>query len=155
MFSKLIRISEILLILLAVMAFVNQPVICQTEEKTETESVKKDIPANEKLVIIWTSGDKEVATKMVFMYTLNSRKFGWWEDITLVVWGPSQKLLTEDAELQEKIAEMKKAGVTLRACKGCSDQYGISDKLEELGITVKYMGNITDFIKEGRHILTF
>ena len=150
MFLKLNRLIGLLLISLTVISFFNQPVICQTEE-----AVKNDIPANEKLVIIWTSGDKEVATKMVFMYTLNSKKFGWWEDITLVVWGPSQKLLTEDKELQEKIAEMKEAGITLRACKGCSDQYGISDQLENLGITAKYMGNITDFIKEGRHVLTF
>ena len=28
------------------------------------------------------------------------------------------------------------------------------EKLEELGITVKYMSEFTDYIKEGRHILT-
>lgn len=155
MFTKMIRISVFFLSTLILISFLNQPVLCQVEGQGDKESVTKELPAEEKLVIIWTSGDKEVATKMVFMYTLNSRRFGWWEDITLVVWGPSAKLLSEDVELQEKIAEMKKAGVTLRACKGCSDQYGVSEKLEEIGITVKYMGNITDFIKEGRHILTF
>ena len=114
-----------------------------------------EIPANEKLVIVWTSGDREVALKMVFMYTFNSRRFGWWEDITLVVWGPSAKLLSEDEELQDYISKIKDAGVTLKACKACADQYGVSSKLESLGITVKYMGELTDYIKEGRHVITF
>jgi hypothetical protein len=44
----------------------------------------------------------------------------------------------------------------VKACKGCSDMYGISEKLEELGINVYYVGKVlTDYIKEGRNILTF
>ncbi len=121
----------------------------------EKEVSAEEIPANERLAIIWTSGDREVALKMVFMYTFNSKKFGWWKDITLVVWGPSAKLLSEDVELQEYIAKIREAGVHLKACKGCSDLYGVSDKLAALGIEVKYMGEITDYIKEGRHVLTF
>lgn len=121
----------------------------------EVTSSEEEIPANEKLAIIWTSGDREVALKMVFMYTYNARKFGWWKDITLVVWGPSAKLLSEDVELQEYIKKIKDVGVHLKACKGCSDLYGVSDKLSGLGVEVKYMGEITDYMKEGRHVLTF
>lgn len=113
------------------------------------------ISANEKLVILWTSGDKDVAIKMVFMYTLNAKKRGWWDDITLVIWGPSAKILTEDKELQEYMERIIESGVTVRACKGCSDQYGITEKLEELGITVVYIGKeLTDYMKEGRELLT-
>ena len=112
-------------------------------------------PANEKLVIIWSSADKEVALNMVFMYTSNSKKFGWWDDITLVVWGPSAKLLSEDMALQQYIKKMIGSGIVVKACKLCADNYGVSGKLEELGIIVKYMGELTDYIKEGRHILTF
>lgn len=113
------------------------------------------ISANEKLVILWTSGDRDVAIKMVFMYTLNAKKRGWWDDITLVIWGPSAKILTEDKELQEYMGRIIESGVTVRACKGCSDQYGITEKLEELGITVVYIGKeLTDYIKDGRELLT-
>ena len=116
---------------------------------------KEEIAANDKLVVLWTSGDREVALKMVFMYTYNAKARGWWEDITLVVWGPSAKLLTEDKELQDYMARIMEAGVTVKACKGCSDQYGVSEKLEELGITVLYIGKeLTDYIKEGREMLT-
>lgn len=110
----------------------------------------------EKLVVLWTSADKEVATKMVFMYTFNAKRLGWWEAVTLVVWGPSTKLLSEDAELQEHLAKMKEAGVELLACKACADMYGISGKLKELGIEVRYMGEpLTQYLKEGYKVITF
>lgn len=115
----------------------------------------KQISEKEKLVVVWTSGDKEVATKMVFMYTFNAKKNNWWKDITLLVWGPSAKLLSEDKELQDYVKEMLDVGVNVLACKGCADQYEVSDDLEKLGITVKYTGvDLTNFIKE-RHVVTF
>ena len=110
----------------------------------------------EKLVILWTSGDREVALKMVFMYAGNAPRNGWWEDITLIVWGPSAPLLVQDSELQEKMAEMVQEGVKLEACKACSDSYGVSDQLAGLGIDVKYMGEpLTAYLKEGCRVLTF
>jgi hypothetical protein len=121
-------------------------------ESMETSGVQR----GEKLVVIWTSGDREVAFKMVFMYTLNCKRHGWWDDVTLIVWGPSAKILSEDKELQDEIKKIIDAGIKVRACKACSDQYGVSEKLEELGVTVLYVGEeLTDYIKEGRHILTF
>ncbi len=120
-------------------------------QSDETTSV----PAAEKLVILWTSGDRDVALKMVFMYTFNAMRNNWWEDITLVVWGPSAKLLTEDEELQDYLKRIMESGVTVKACKGCADLYGVSGNLEELGITVLYIGKeFTDYIKEGREVLT-
>ena len=137
---------------LIVVALIVTAVTFMFTNHVEAQSEK---PGNEKLVIIWSSADRDVALKMVFMYTSNSKKFGWWDDITLVVWGPSAKLLTEDQELQENIKSMIAAGIVVKACKACSDQYGVSGKLEELGIIVKYMSELTDYIKEGRNILTF
>jgi hypothetical protein len=127
----------------------------QTANSLQSPDTLK-IPDSEKLVIIWTSGDREVALKMVFMYTYNAKKYKWWDDLTLLVWGPSSKLLSEDKELQDYIKKIIESGVVVKACKGCSDMYGISEKLEELGINVYYVGKVlTDYIKEGRNILTF
>ncbi len=112
--------------------------------------------SRERLAVVWTSGDREVATKMVFMYTANAKRFGWFQDITLVIWGPSAKLLSEDKDLQERVKAMKSSGVNLKACKACADQYGVSDVLTSLGVTVKYMGEeLSDYLKEGRRVLTF
>lgn len=110
----------------------------------------------EELVILWTSGDKEVALNMVFMYALNSRLNGWWASIRLIIWGPSARLASEDEEIQDKIKEIIREGVIVDACKTCADNYGVSEQLEELGVSVRRMGEpLTDFIKEGRRILTF
>lgn len=114
------------------------------------EHVKEKKTKPDELVVLWTSGDREVALKMAFMYTFNSKRFKWgWKNVTLVVWGPSAKLLTEDKELQERILDMKERGVKLLACKKCSDLYGVSNALRQLGIEVKYMGKpLTDYLRD-------
>jgi hypothetical protein len=111
---------------------------------------------SERLLVVWTSADREVALRMVLMYTHNSMLRGWWKYVTLVVWGPSQKLLAGDLELQERILQMKHAGAQVMACKACSDSYSLSERLGELGVEVVYMGvPLTDAIKNGAHVLTF
>ena len=52
-----------------------------------------------KLAVLWTSGDPDVAEKMGFMYTYNAKKQGWFDEVVLIVWGPSAKLLTENKML--------------------------------------------------------
>lgn len=116
----------------------------------------KDLAPADRLVVLWTSGDRDVAMNMVFMYALNAKRSGWWQDITFIVWGPSAKLLCGDAELQAELGEMKKAGIVLEACIACAERYGVTGKLREMGIDVKGMGMpLTEYIKEGRRILTF
>jgi hypothetical protein len=109
-----------------------------------------------KLVVVWSSGDREVALKMVFMYTFNAKKHGWWDDITFIVWGPSEKLLAEDEELQNYLRKMFDVGIRVEACKACSDMYGVSESLAALGVDVKYMGiPLTEYIKEDLKVITF
>ena len=108
------------------------------------------------LVVLWTSADREVALQMVFMYVLNSKLRNWWENITLIVWGPAEELLSYDVQLQMEMEKIIGSGVKVQACRKCSDNYGVSEKLEELGIEVVYMGEpFTTYVKEERHILTF
>ncbi len=110
----------------------------------------------DKLVVIWSSGDREVARKLVFMYTKNSKLRDWWEKVDLVVWGPSAELIANDLGLQEELEDLQAAGVRLRACKACADMYGFSEKLETLGIEVVYMGvPLTDYLKAECKVLTF
>jgi hypothetical protein len=119
--------------------------------------VNKKPKAASELVVLWTSGDPEVAKKMVFMYVYNAMKAGWWEDITFIIWGPSSRLLAGDKTVQAEIKKMKEVGINLVACKACADEYGVSGKLADLGIDVKYMGKpLTKYIKEqGYHVITF
>ena len=116
----------------------------------------KNPSEHDKLLVVWSSKDREVALKMVFMYTRNAKIHDWWDNVRLVVWGPSSKLLSEDDELQAHIKNMKDSGVEVMACKACADSYGVSTQLEGLGIQVIYMGEpLTAMLKDGWTALTF
>ena len=109
-----------------------------------------------KLAVVWTSGDPEVAHNVCFMYAHNAKKRGWFDEVVLIVWGPSSKLLAEDKSLQDKLRAMAADGVKLQACKACADSYGVSDPLEKLGVEVKYMGMpLTEMLQSGWKVLTF
>jgi hypothetical protein len=110
----------------------------------------------DRLLIVWTSGDRDVALRMVLMYAGNAKKHGWWEDVTLLVWGPSQKLLTEDEVLQGEIVAGIDLGIRVIACKACADSYPVTDQLESLGVEVFYTGRfLTDWIRSGAPLVTF
>ena len=108
-----------------------------------------------KLNVLWTSCDRQVALDMIFMYCLNSRLKGWWQEVSLIVWGPSAELLNRDEELKKELAKLRQAGVEILACRACADRYGVSRELEDLGIKVIYMGQpLTHLLKEDAKLLT-
>ena len=110
----------------------------------------------EKLAVLWVSGDRDVAEKSCLMYTHAAKRNGWFDEVVLIVWGSSSRLLAEDEALQEKVRAMAKDGVILEACIACSDQLGVTEELLELGIDVKGMGvPLTSYLKEGYHVLTY
>ena len=89
------------------------------------------------------------------MYTINSLLKGWWGKVTLIVWGATTKLVSENKEIQNKVKEALEAGVHVTACKACADQLGVTDELEKLGIEVIYWGvPLTDILKEDEKLLT-
>jgi len=109
-----------------------------------------------KLVVLWTSRDREVAQNVVFIYAKNSKLKGWWDQVRLIVWGPSAKLLSMDKALQAELKELQKTGVELQACKACADGYGVSEKLRSLGIEVIYMGMpLSKYLQKGYSVITF
>jgi hypothetical protein len=90
------------------------------------------------------------------MYTHNAKKRGWWEQVRLLIWGPSGPLLAEDEELQARFRAMLADGVEALACKACSDRLGATEALEELGVNVFYVGTaLTDMLKTGWATLTY
>ena len=57
------------------------------------------------LYVLWTNDNPVTALNMVFMYTVNSLIHGWWENVILIIWGASAKLVNENLVIQEKIKE--------------------------------------------------
>jgi len=110
----------------------------------------------QQLAVVWTSSDPEVAEKVCFMYTQNAKLKGWFDEVVLVVWGPSAKLLSENKVMQERVKQMIADGVKVEACVACANMYGVADQLTALGIEVKPMGPIlTVYLKENWKVLTF
>ena len=107
------------------------------------------------LYVLWTNGDPITAEKMVFMYTINSLIHGWWEKVTLIIWGAPAKLVSEDINMQKKVKEALDAGVHITACKACADQLGVTEALEKLEIEVKYWGApLTELLASEERLLT-
>ncbi len=108
------------------------------------------------VMIVWTTDNKETILNMVFLYTLNAKLKGWFDEVTLLVWGASQKLLSEDDELKVKVKEMVEAGVTVVACKKCSENLGIEESLKACDVEVFYTGELlSDWAKSGKPLMTF
>ena len=111
---------------------------------------------SDKLVMLWISDDIDAAEKMAFMYAHTAKRNGWFKEVTVVIWGPSAKLISENEKLQEKLKAMQADGVKIEACVACARQYGVDGILRELGYDVKGMGtHLTNYLKSDAKIISF
>ncbi len=93
---------------------------------------------------------------MVLMYTHAAKTYGWFKNVTLIIWGPSAKLVAENLPVREKLVSMQADGVTIEACVVCANEYGVTTNLRDLGLDVKPMGRpLTSYLKSEVKILTF
>ena len=144
---KLKDLSSLRVIIISCILMIALPVVVTAQEM---ESKK------EKLAVLWVSGDRDVAEKSCLMYTHAAKRNGWFDEVVLIVWGSSSRLLAEDEALQEKIKAMIEDGVILEACVACSNMLGVTEDLRKLVIDVKGMGvPLTDYLKSGYHVLTY
>ncbi|MBW1710344.1 MAG: hypothetical protein JRG97_05575 [Deltaproteobacteria bacterium] len=101
-----------------------------------------------KVLIIVSSGEREKALTGL-MYARNALLWGWLDDIKVMFFGPSEGLLLEDEQVRQEAQEIAETEKPL-VCKFISDQEGTSEKIEELGLKVAYVGPIiSDLIKDG------
>ncbi len=108
-----------------------------------------------KLIVLWVTQDKQAAMNMAFMYARNSKVRGWWDQVELVIWGPSATLVLEDGDIQQELKLLQSVGVTVKACKACTNRYGITEELMAFGIEVVSMGlPLTEDLKNGVRVLT-
>ncbi len=114
-------------------------------------------PPTGKLMVVWTSADPDVADKVCLMYTHAAKKYGWFAEVRLVVWGPSQRLLAGDPALQAKVKAMQDDGVIVEACIACATKLDLVETIREMGIDVRGMGvPLTDALKDPEtEVITF
>ena len=140
--------SKILIAFLTALLFFNTSEIMAQSEKTENTP--------DKLVVVWTSDDPYLAERMVLMYAHAAKTAGWFKEVTLIIWGPSAKLVSENLKIQEKLKAMQKDGVVIEACIACATAYNVVDDLKNLNLDVKAMGKpLSDYLKSDAKVLTF
>ena len=101
-----------------------------------------------KLLVIIATGENEKALTGL-MYAQRTMSEGWMDEVRVIFFGPSERLLVEDERIAQVAKEMGAVEKPI-ACKFISDRDGISEKIEGLGVKVDYVGTIiSDFIKEG------
>ncbi|MEI7501424.1 MAG: DsrE family protein [Bacteroidota bacterium] len=109
-----------------------------------------------KLHLLWTTGEKEVAMKVIFPYLINAKANGWWDEINLIIWGPSTKLTSDDEDIQTELKDVIDSGITVEACLACTDAYKITEKMTSLDITVRFMGApFTEYLNSQDKVITF
>ena len=108
------------------------------------------------LHIIWTSGDPVTAEDMVMMYAKTSMLNGWWDKVTVVIWGASQKLVFENEAVRTEMEFARDAGVEFSACISCSNNLQLTEALQNERIEViRWGAKLSQLIQNGKHVLTF
>ena len=108
------------------------------------------------LVVLWSSGDPEVAEKACLMYAGAAKKYKWFDEVILVVWGPSEKLLSENSMIKEKVAVLQKTGIIVQACVACANMYGVTSDLKACEVDVRGMGApLTKYLKRGYKVVSY
>ena len=107
------------------------------------------------LYILWTNADKVTSENMVMMYARNSMLKGWWDRVTVIVWGATQLLICNDDDIQSAVLDAQEAGVFFSACIACANKLGTAKKLMEMGIEVISWGEkLTNLIQSDEKVLS-
>ena len=91
---------------------------------------------NRHLHILWTNGDPDTSENMVLMYARNAMLNGWWDKVTVILWGAPQKLVFENEAVRLKLEIARQAGVEFTACISCAINLGLNDALQRECIEV-------------------
>lgn len=110
---------------------------------------------SKKAKILWTTDNKETALHMVCLYAHNALLKGWMDEVEVLVWGASQRLIVEDAEVRAKVEAMITDGVKVVACLKCADSLEITAPLQTCGIDVHYTGELlSSWINSGESVIS-
>ena len=107
------------------------------------------------LYILWANADVHTSLYMVMMYAKNSLLRGWWEHVTVIIWGATAKLAADNAAIQDELKVAQNVGVHFSACIACARQLGVVEQLEALGIEVISWGPpLTELLKNDEKLIT-
>lgn len=140
------KVKTLFIVLALCMGFINKMAAQDTIPATAADT----------LVVLWSSGDPEVAEKACLMYTGYAKSRGWFREVILLAWGPSERLMSENEMVKERVAALQKDGVIVQACIVCANMYSVTDDLKVCSVDVRGTGGLlTKYIKRGYKMIAF
>jgi hypothetical protein len=117
--------------------------------------MKTDSTRGDRLTILWTNADPLTSRHMVMMYARNAKLNGWFDSVTVVLWGAPQRYVADDENIRLEMEIAKQAGVEFSACISCASRLNLTSELDELGIeTVKWGEKLSDILKNKEALIT-
>lgn len=109
-----------------------------------------------KLLVVISTENKEMI-KFTLNFTLNMKQSGNYEDVKLFFFGPSEKAISQDDDLQKFFVKVVNDGKFAPvACVNVANNYGIKQELEKVGFRLTPIGvDITKSINDDYVTLTF
>jgi hypothetical protein len=86
------------------------------------------------------------------LYALRATKNQWMDNVKVIFWGPAEKTISglphdsEQIKLLKEIQAMGGKVGSVWACKACSDRYGITQKMLDLGFEVFHTGEAISYL---------
>lgn len=112
--------------------------------------------ANKILVIISSGEEAREKALTGLRFALVAKKNKLMDDIQIVFFGPSEKLVTDDDEFKNMLREGKDLGIVPFACSGIANRDNLTEALKYLGFSVDPIGPvITDFMQKGYVPMSF
>lgn len=93
-----------------------------------------------KLLIVWKSDNEIDIHNFIVPYAYNAKKHEWFEDVEVLIWGGSQEKVKDTPLIQQRVHNLVKNEIKIKACKMCSDKLEVTEVLESLGVEVVYTG---------------
>ena len=103
------------------------------------------------VVVLIQNSDPE-AIYFGLLYAVRATKNQWMDNVKVLFWGPAEKTISglppdsEQIKLLKEVQAMGGKFGSVWACKACSDRYGITQKMLDLGFEVFHTGETISYL---------
>lgn len=123
------------------------------------ESGAQHSPGGSGNVVVLIQNRDAEAIYFGLLYALRSATNHWMDNVKVVFWGPAEKTISglppesDQIKLLKEIQALGGKTGAVWACKACSDKYGITQQMLDLGFEVFHTGETVSYLmKMGYHI---
>ena len=88
----------------------------------------------EDFTFLWTSSNENVLNDYISSYSKKLNQNPKWEDVTLILWGPAVKTLSQDKALLAELASLHQRGIEVKVSKTSAKKYEVAKELNDIGV---------------------